>query len=82
MRGFTQDDAHIFCTPEQVKGEFKDVIDLTLKVLDALDFEEFEAQISLRDPEDTEKYVGRDELWDQAEQDLREAVAETDLGSS
>ncbi|MFB6099519.1 MAG: threonine--tRNA ligase, partial [Salinibacter sp.] len=79
VRGFTQDDAHIFCTPEQVKGEFKDVIDLTLKVLDALDFEEFEAQISLRDPEETEKYVGRDELWDRAEQDLREAVAETDL---
>ena len=79
VRGFTQDDAHIFCTPEQVKAEFKDVIDLTLKVLDVLDFEEFEAQISLRDPEDTEKYVGRDELWDRAEQDLREAVAETDL---
>ena len=79
VRGFTQDDAHIFCTPEQVKAEFKDVIDLTLKVLDALDFEEFEAQISLRDPEDTEKYVGREELWDRAEQDLREAVAETDL---
>jgi threonyl-tRNA synthetase len=79
VRGFTQDDAHIFCTPEQVKGEFKNVIDLTLKVLDALDFEEFEAQISLRDPEDTEKYVGRDELWDRAEQDIREAVAETDL---
>ncbi|MFB6231831.1 MAG: threonine--tRNA ligase [Salinibacter sp.] len=79
VRGFTQDDAHIFCTPEQVKGEFIDVIDLTLKVLDALDFEEFEAQISLRDPEDTEKYVGREALWDQAEQDIREAVAETDL---
>ena len=79
VRGFTQDDAHIFCTPAQVKAEFKDVIDLTLKVLDALGFEEFEAQISLRDPEDTEKYVGRDELWDRAEQDLREAVAETDL---
>ena len=79
VRGFTQDDAHIFCTPEQVKAEFKDVIDLTLKVLDALDFEEFEAQISLRDPEDTEKYVGRGELWDRAEQDIREAVAETDL---
>ncbi|PSQ86032.1 MAG: threonine--tRNA ligase [Bacteroidetes bacterium QS_3_64_15] len=79
VRGFTQDDAHIFCTPAQVKAEFKEVIDLTLKVLDVLDFEEFEAQISLRDPEDTEKYVGRDELWDRAEQDLREAVAETDL---
>ena len=79
VRGFTQDDAHIFCTPEQVKGEFIDVIDLTLKVLGALDFEEFEAQISLRDPEDTEKYVGRDALWDRAEQAIRDAVAETDL---
>ncbi len=79
VRGFTQDDAHIFCTPDQVKGEFKDVIDLTLKVLDALDFEEFEAQISLRDPDNKDKYVGRDELWDKAEQAIREAVAETDL---
>lgn len=79
VRGFTQDDAHIFCTPEQVKDEFISVIDLTLKVLDALDFEEFEAQISLRDPEDKDKYVGRDALWDRAEQAIREAVAETDL---
>jgi len=77
VRGFTQDDAHIFCTPEQVKGEFIEVIDLTLKVLGALDFEEFEAQISLRDPDDTEKYVGRDELWDRAEQAIRDAVAES-----
>jgi threonyl-tRNA synthetase len=77
VRGFTQDDAHIFCTPEQVKGEFIDVIDLTLKVLNALDFEEFEAQISLRDPADKEKYVGRDELWDRAEQAIRDAVAES-----
>ena len=79
VRGFTQDDAHIFCTPEQVKGEFISVIDLTLKVLHALDFEDFEAQISLRDPTDTEKYVGRNELWDKAEQAIRDAVAETDL---
>jgi len=79
VRGFTQDDAHIFCTPAQVKDEFKAVIDLTLKVLDALGFEEFEAQISLRDPDDREKYVGRDALWQQAEQDIRDAVAETDL---
>jgi len=77
VRGFTQDDAHIFCTPEQVKGEFIDVIDLTLKVLEALDFEEFEAQISLRDPADKEKYVGRDALWDRAEQAIRDAVAES-----
>ncbi len=79
VRGFTQDDAHIFCTPEQVKDEFIDVIDLTIGVLDALDFEEFEAQISLRDPADKDKYVGRDELWDRAEQAIRDAVAETDL---
>ena len=79
VRGFTQDDAHIFCTPEQVKDEFIDVIDLTLKVLGALEFEDFEAQISLRDPEDTEKYVGRDSLWDRAEDAIRGAVAETDL---
>jgi threonyl-tRNA synthetase len=79
VRGFTQDDAHIFCTPEQVKDEFIEVIDLTLKVLNALDFEEFEAQISLRDPADKDKYVGRDALWDRAEQAIRDAVAETDL---
>jgi threonyl-tRNA synthetase len=79
VRGFTQDDAHIFCTPEQVKGEFIDVIDLTLKVFNALGFDEFEAQISLRDPADKEKYVGDDALWDKAEQAIRDAVAETDL---
>ena len=79
VRGFTQDDAHIFCTPEQVKDEFIDVIDLTVGVLDALDFEDFEAQISLRDPANKEKYVGRDELWDKAEDAIRGAVAETDL---
>jgi len=79
VRGFTQDDAHIFCTPEQVKAEFINVIDLTLTVLDALDFESFDVQISLRDPDDTEKYVGRDELWEQAEQAIREAVDESGL---
>jgi len=79
VRGFTQDDAHIFCTPEQVKGEFINVIDLTLKVLSALSFEEFEAQISLRDPSEADKYVGDNALWDQAEQAIREAVAEKDL---
>ncbi len=79
VRGFTQDDAHIFCTPEQVKAEFKDVIDLTLKVLGALDFTEFTAQISLRDPQNTDKYVGGDALWTQAEQAIREAAEEMDL---
>ena len=79
VRGFTQDDAHIFCTPEQVKAEFKDVIDLTLKVLGALDFTEFTAQISLRDPQNTDKYVGGDALWTQAEQAIREAAEEMEL---
>ncbi|PEN11273.1 threonine--tRNA ligase [Longibacter salinarum] len=79
VRGFTQDDAHIFCTPDQVKGEFKNVIDLTLKVLSALSFDDFEAQISLRDPEKKDKYVGDNALWDQAEQAIREAVAEKGL---
>ena len=79
VRGFTQDDGHIFCTPDQVKDEFKDVIDLTLTVLRALDFTEYKAQISLRDPENKDKYVGGDALWDQAEQAIREAAAELEL---
>ena len=79
VRGFTQDDAHIFCTPDQVKDEFKAVIDLTLMVLGALDFEDYKAQISLRDPENKEKYVGSDELWEQAEQGIREAAREMNL---
>ena len=79
VRGFTQDDAHIFCTPDQVKEEFKGVIDLTLSVLGALDFKEYKAQISLRDPENKDKYVGSDELWDQAEQGIREAAQEMEL---
>jgi len=82
VRGFTQDDAHIFCTPDQVKGEFKDVIDLTLKVLSALDFKEFTAQISLRDPENADKYVGDDVLWTQAEQAIREAAEEMNLSAT
>lgn len=79
VRGFTQDDAHIFCTDEDVKEEFKDVIDLTLKVLSALNFTDFKAQISLRDPDNKEKYVGGDEKWDRAEQAIREAAAEMGL---
>jgi threonyl-tRNA synthetase len=79
VRGFTQDDAHVFCTPEQVKAEFKDVIDLTLKVLDALDFDAFEAQLSFRDPDEAEKYVGGAEKWDAAEEAIREAAAEMGL---
>ena len=79
VRGFTQDDAHIFCTPEQVKAEFKDVIDLTLKVLDALDFTSFKAQLSLRDPDDMQKYVGEAAQWERAEQAIREAADEMGL---
>ncbi len=79
VRGFTQDDAHIFCTDEQVKDEFKNVIDLTLAVLGALDFTDFKAQISLHDPEDREKYQGGQARWEQAEQAIREAVRETGL---
>jgi threonyl-tRNA synthetase len=79
VRGFTQDDAHIFCTDEQVKDEFKNVIDLTLTVLSALDFTDFKAQISLRDPVNKAKYVGEDGQWDRAEQAIREAAAEMNL---
>ena len=79
VRGFTQDDAHIFCTPDQVKAEFKNVIDLTLTVLRALSFDDYTAQVSLRDPSDTEKYIGGDKLWDAAEQAIREAAEEVGL---
>ncbi|GAB5518690.1 MAG: threonine--tRNA ligase [Rhodothermales bacterium] len=79
VRGFTQDDAHIFCRPDQVKDEFKNVIDLTLTVLKALDFENYTAQVSLRDPANSDKYVGDAEQWDAAEQAIREAAAEMGL---
>jgi threonyl-tRNA synthetase len=79
VRGFTQDDAHIFCMPSQVKEEFKNVIALTLKVLSALSFTDFKAQISLRDPANTTKYIGEDAAWDDAEQAIREAAAEMGL---
>ena len=79
VRGFTQDDAHVFCTPDQVKDEFKAVIDLTLTVLRALDFQDFTAQVSLRDPADTDKYIGEAAQWDAAEQAIREAAAEMGL---
>ncbi len=79
VRGFTQDDAHIFCTPAQVKDEFKNVIDLTLTVLRALDFTDFKAQISLRDKANKDKYIGEDAQWDAAEQAIREAAQELGL---
>jgi len=79
VRGFTQDDAHIFCTPEQVKGEFLDVLDLTTHVLNKMGFENFTAQISLRDPNTPEKYFGTDENWDSAERAIIEACSEVEL---
>jgi len=79
VRGFTQDDAHIFCRPDQVKEEFVKVVDLVLYVLNALKFEEFTAQISLRDPDNKEKYIGSEENWEKAEQAIIEAVGERDI---
>ncbi|MFM9076207.1 MAG: threonine--tRNA ligase, partial [Bacteroidota bacterium] len=79
VRGFTQDDAHIFCRPDQVKDEFKKVIDLVLHVFTALGFENYTAQVSLRDKEDRSKYIGSDELWDRAEREIQEAADETGL---
>jgi threonyl-tRNA synthetase len=79
VRGFTQDDAHLFCRPEQVKEEFKKVIDLVLYVLNSLDFPQFTAQISLRDKEDRSKYIGSEENWEIAEQAIIEAANEKEL---
>ena len=79
VRGFTQDDAHIFCTQEQVKEEFKNVIDIVLYVLKTLKFENYKAQISLRDKENRSKYIGSDENWQKAEQAIIDAAAEKEL---
>lgn len=79
VRGFTQDDAHLFCRPDQVKDEFKKVIDLVLYVFKSLGFTEYTAQVSLRDPNNTEKYIGTSENWDIAENAIREAAAEKGL---
>ncbi len=79
VRGFTQDDAHLFCRPDQVKEEFCKVIDLVLHVFNALGFTEYTAQISLRDPENKTKYIGSDENWALAEQAIIEAAAEKGL---
>ncbi|AEA42300.1 threonine--tRNA ligase [Fluviicola taffensis] len=79
VRGFTQDDAHIFCTQDQVKEEFKKVIDLVLYIFKTLDFQNFKAQISLRDPENPSKYIGSDENWEKAESAIIEAAAEKNL---
>ena len=79
VRGFTQDDAHLFCTPDQLKDEFKKVIDIIFTIFKALDFENFTAQVSLRDPNNKEKYIGTDENWEKAEAAIIEAAAEKGL---
>ena len=79
VRGFTQDDAHIFCTPDQLDEEFKNVIDLVLYVFGSLGFEDFTAQVSLRDPEKPEKYIGSAENWEKAEQAILKAAKDKNL---
>jgi threonyl-tRNA synthetase len=79
VRGFTQDDAHIFCMQDQVKDEFKKVIDLVLYIFKTLSFENFKAQVSLRDPNNPSKYIGSDENWEKAESAIIEAAAEKNL---
>ena len=81
VRGFTQDDAHIFCTPDQLKDEFKNVIDLVLYIFKTLDFKDYTAQVSLRDPEKPEKYIGSDENWVKAEAAIIEAADEKGLNT-
>ena len=79
VRGFTQDDAHLFCRPDQLKDEFLKVMDIIFIIFKALDFENFEAEISLRDPNNKEKYIGSDENWDKAERAIVEACQEKGL---
>ncbi len=79
VRSFTQDDAHIFCRPDQVKGEFLRVMDIIQTVFKVFQFDNFEAQISLRDPNDKEKYIGSDEVWEESETAIKEACAEKGL---
>ncbi|WP_276893408.1 threonine--tRNA ligase [Hallella bergensis] len=76
VRSFTQDDAHIFVRPEQVKAEFENVIDIIQKVFAIFGFDNYEAQISLRDPKDTDKYIGSDEIWEESQNAIREACQE------
>jgi threonyl-tRNA synthetase len=79
VRGFTQDDAHIFCTNDQVKEEISKVIDLVLYIFKTLDFQNFMVQVSLRDPENPGKYIGTDENWERAERSIREVAEEKGL---
>ena len=81
VRGFTQDDAHIFCRPDQLKDEFLKVMDIIFIIFKALEFENFEAQISLRDPNNREKYIGTDENWEKAERAIVEACQEKGLNA-
>jgi threonyl-tRNA synthetase len=81
VRGFTQDDAHIFCTPDQVKDEFKGVLDIVMLIFKALDFKDFIVQISLRDPENKDKYIGSDENWEKAERAIQEVAEERGLNT-
>lgn len=81
VRGFTQDDAHIFCRPDQLKEEFTKVMDIIFIIFGALDFKNFEAQISLRDPENREKYIGSDEVWEKSERAIIEACQEKGLNA-
>jgi threonyl-tRNA synthetase len=79
VRGFTQDDAHIFCTPDQLNDEFKNVIDLVMYVFGSLGFEDFKTQVSIRDPEKPEKYIGDTKNWEKAEQAIINAAREKNL---
>ena len=81
VRGFTQDDAHIFCTSDQLKEEFLNVLELTQFVLSKMGFENFTAQISLRDPDNKAKYIGSDENWEKAERAIIEATQEVGLAT-
>jgi threonyl-tRNA synthetase len=81
VRSFTQDDAHIFCRPDQLKEEFLKVIDIIFIIFKALDFKDYAAQISLRDPDNKEKYIGSDENWEKAENAIIEACAEKGLNT-
>jgi threonyl-tRNA synthetase len=82
VRGFCQDDAHLFCRPDQIKEEFNKVIDIILYIFKILDFKDYEAQISLRDPNNKEKYIGSDENWDKAEQAIIEATREKGMNTT
>ena len=81
VRSFTQDDAHIFCRPDQIKTEFMRVMDIIKTVFSTFNFDNYEAQISLRDPKDTEKYIGSDEVWEEAEQAIINACKEKGLNA-